>query len=78
VLQRDQSFLSGNTPQYATIRHLSQTGDVLGATQILEKIKTESKENRSRLVAEPPWPPLNSLIFMVLLTSLKLPRDFIG
>jgi hypothetical protein len=31
-------------------------GEVLGATQILKKIKAESKENCSRLVAEPPWP----------------------
>jgi hypothetical protein len=42
----------------ATISHLSSTGDVLGATQMLRKIKTESKENRSQLFAEPPWPPI--------------------
>jgi hypothetical protein len=33
-------------------------GEVLGATQILKKIKIKSKENRSRLISEPPWPPL--------------------
>jgi hypothetical protein len=32
-------------------------GEVLGATQILKKIKIKSKENRSRLISEPPWPP---------------------
>jgi hypothetical protein len=44
--------------KYATISHLSSTGDVLGATRILKKNKTESKENHSGLVAGPPWPPI--------------------
>jgi hypothetical protein len=44
--------------RYANISHLSSTGDVLGATQILKNNKTELKENRSRLVSGPPWPPI--------------------
>jgi hypothetical protein len=35
-------------------------GEVLGATQILKKIKAESKENRSRFISEPPWLPPKS------------------
>jgi hypothetical protein len=35
------------------------TGDVLGATQIFKKIKTDLKENRTLSIAEPPWPPLS-------------------
>jgi hypothetical protein len=34
-----------------------RTGNILGATQILKKIKTESKENRNRSISLPPWPP---------------------
>jgi hypothetical protein len=34
------------------------TGDVLGATQIFKKIKTDLKENRTLSIAEPPWPPI--------------------
>lgn len=33
-------------------------GVVLGAAQIPKKIKTESKENLSRSISGPPWPPI--------------------
>jgi hypothetical protein len=33
------------------------TGDILGATQMPETGKSESNQNASRSMREPPWPP---------------------
>lgn len=46
--------------KYAIVIGVLVIGDALGATQILEKIKTKSKENCNRSIAEPPWPPISA------------------